>query len=448
VGYDTQHGLLLATTQTLILPHTGAGQDRQEQAVTCRPLAHPAWPFEQRHAMYEEKEVTKPMQRLTEPRIAPLPLDAWDPELRARFERPGGLGYVSDVIKTLANYPELLRRWVVFANHFLFKSTLTPRQREIVILRTGWLAGCAYEWGLHLKIAATDASFGDAEFEAVAAGASASLWKPSEAALIRAADGLYVDAFVDDATWDTLAAHYDERQLLDIVFMVANYTLVAMATNAFGVQLDEGYDGFRPGLPMNHQKPSEVLPMMRVRRSTPRLVPLPEGDCTPEQLELLGKARGHLASINVIETVIRHPDLLRRWLPFFNHALHKSTLSARHREILILRTGRLCGAEYEWAQHVPFAEHAGLSAEEIRGIADGATAAVWSDAHDRAVIRAADQLHRETMIDHETWAALAKRYDSRQMMDAVFIVGQYRIVSTAVKALCVQLDPYLTPYAA
>jgi alkylhydroperoxidase family enzyme len=176
-----------------------------------------------------------PIQRLTAPRIAPLPLADWDPELRARFERPAGLGQVFNVMKTLANHPALFRRWLVFANHFLFKSTLTPRHREIVILRMGWLANCAYEWGQHRKIASTEAGFGAPEFTALAEGATATLWAPAEAALIRAADGLYVEAFVDDLTWETLVAHYDERQVLDIIFTCGNYLLLAMAINAFGV---------------------------------------------------------------------------------------------------------------------------------------------------------------------------------------------------------------------
>lgn len=187
---------------------------------------------------------------------------------------------------------------------------------------------------------------------------------------------------------------------------------------------------------------------MRIRRSTPRLAPLSDAALTPEQRELLTKARGHLASVNVLETLMRHPDLLRRWMPFFTHVLHKSTLPARDREILILRIGRLCGAEYEWAQHVPFAERAGLTAEEIRGIATGANAAVWSETHDRALIQAADQLHRETMLDDTTWAALAQRYTTQQLLDVVFTVGQYRLVSAALNTLCVQLDAYLQPYAA
>jgi 4-carboxymuconolactone decarboxylase len=389
-----------------------------------------------------------PIPRLTVPRIAPLPLADWDPELRARFERPGGVGQVFNVMKTLANHPGLFRRWLVFANHFLFKSTLTPRQREIVILRTGWLAGCAYEWGQHRTIAATEAGFGEPEFAALAEGATAALWPPAEAALIRAADGLYVDAFVDDATWEALVAHYDERQVLDIIFTCGNYLLLAMGINAFGVQLDEGCDGFRAGLPLNQRRPSETLPPMQVRRPTPRLLPLPDVQCTPVQVELLTKARGHLSSVNVLDTIIRHPDLLRRWLPFFTHVLHKSTLSARHREMLILRTGRLCGAEYEWAQHVPFAQRAGLSAAEIRGIAEGATAGVWSNAHERTLLGAADQLHRHTMLDDATWTALATRYTPQQMMDVVFTVGQYRLVSAVLNTLCVQLDAYLSPYAA
>src|SRR5262245_57257 len=113
---------------------------------------------------------------------------------------------------SLANHPDLFRRWVIFANHLLFKSTLTPRTREIVILRTAWLAGCAYEWGQHLKLAATAVGFGEAEFTALAEGASAALWGSAETALIQATDGLYRDAFVDDATWDRLVAHYDQRQ--------------------------------------------------------------------------------------------------------------------------------------------------------------------------------------------------------------------------------------------
>src|SRR3989338_9608101 len=101
-----------------------------------------------------------PGARLSRPRIVPLPLAACAPERRARFEKPGGLGRILNVMGTLANHPALFRRWVIFANHCLFKSTLTARAREIVILRTAWLAGCADEGGQRPEIAAAGAGFG------------------------------------------------------------------------------------------------------------------------------------------------------------------------------------------------------------------------------------------------------------------------------------------------
>ena len=364
------------------------------------------------------------------PRIAPLRLEQFDPEARALVERPGGFGRVLNVMATLAN-------------HLLFKTSLPVRDREILILRVAWLTGSIYEWGQHLAIAAEEAGFGKREFAAVAAGADAPGWTAHERALIRAADGLYRDAFVDDATWSVLAMHFDEPQCLDVLFTIGNYILLAMALNAFGVPLDEGYAGFAADLPRSEQGPPDALPPMAVRRPEPRLPPVPESDLSPEQKELVVKARGPLPSLNVVETVVRHPALLRRWRPFFNHCLHKSTLPPREREILILRVGRLCGAEYEWAQHAPLAERAGLSRTEIAGIAEGPSAAVWTADLDRALIEAADQLHRSTDIDDALWQRLARHYDTPQMMDLVFTVGQYRLVLAVLNSLCVPLDSYL-----
>ena len=91
------------------------------------------------------------------PRVAPLPESQWDPEIRAVFgrENDGGLptsGRVLNIFRTLAHHPKLLRRWTVFGNHVLFKSTLPPRERELIILRIGWLCRSEYEFGQHTRI--------------------------------------------------------------------------------------------------------------------------------------------------------------------------------------------------------------------------------------------------------------------------------------------------------
>ncbi len=97
---------------------------------------------------------------------------------------------------------------------------------------------------------------------------------------------------------------------------------------------------------------------------------------------------------------------------------------------------------------MPFGERAGLSVDEICDIAEGADAAVWTEPHDRNLIRAAEQLHRYTMLDDGLWQALSSRYNTHQLMDVVLTVGQYRLVSASLNSLCVQLDDYLQPFAA
>lgn len=178
--------------------------------------------------------------RLERPRIEALDPEHIDPELRQRF----GDAPLLNIFRTLAHHPKLLTRWLVFGNHVLSKSTLTPRDRELAILRVGWLCRAGYEWGQHVLIA-REAGLGDDEIERVADGPEAPGWSEAERALLQATDELHADAFVGDATWAALARHYDTRQLLDLVFTVGQYQLVSMALNTLGVQPEPGV----PGLP-------------------------------------------------------------------------------------------------------------------------------------------------------------------------------------------------------
>ena len=116
-----------------------------------------------------------------------------------------------------------------------------------------------------------------------------------------------------------------------------------------------------------------------------------------------------------------------------------STLVPRERELLILRIGWLCQAEYEWGQHVVFGKGAGLTDEEIARIKEGPDAEGW-DPFDAALLRAADELHADALISDATWASLGERYNTQQLMDVVFTVGQYNMVSMALNTFGVQLD--------
>jgi 4-carboxymuconolactone decarboxylase len=179
------------------------------------------------------------------PRVPPLAPGEWSPEAEEVLGPLRGAmgGRALNIFGTLAHHPALLRRWLVFANHVLGSSTLPPRDRELVILRIGWLCRAEYEWGQHVLVA-RGVGVDDAEIARVAAGPDALGWTPREAALLRAADELWLDARVTDPTWAELSRHFETAQLLDLVFTIGQYTLVSMALNTLGVERDPGVPGF------------------------------------------------------------------------------------------------------------------------------------------------------------------------------------------------------------
>ena len=180
-------------------------------------------------------------QRLTTPRVPPLPLDQIDSEIRERIAGgpDGGGGPVLNIFRTLAHHPKLMKRWLVFGNHVLGRSTLPPRERELLILRIGWLCRSPYEWGQHVKIG-LGSGLTQAEIDRIAKGSDAPGWSEPDRALLRATDELHADAFVSDATWGQLAKHWSVQQLIDLVFTVGQYNLVSMALNTLGVQPESG----------------------------------------------------------------------------------------------------------------------------------------------------------------------------------------------------------------
>ena len=181
--------------------------------------------------------------RLSQPRIPPIGDEDLDDDAREFLGQASRDGRVLNIYRTLARHPKLLKRWGVFGTHILYKNSIPARERELVILRTGWLCRSAYEWGQHVLIARAS-GLTDDEIEKVKDGPDAAGWSEEDAALLRATDELHADAFIGDATWAALAERYDTLQMIDLVFTVGQYHVVSMALNSLGVQLDEGIPGF------------------------------------------------------------------------------------------------------------------------------------------------------------------------------------------------------------
>jgi alkylhydroperoxidase family enzyme len=181
--------------------------------------------------------------RLSEPRLRPLEANEWD-EAAERIMQPfveRGTAY--NIFRTLTHYPELMRRWLVFANHVLFKSTLPPHQRELVILRIGYLCRSEYEWAQHVDIA-RQAGMSDEQIRVAKTGPETPGLTALDRLLLQATDELHGDCHISDATWAGLSDHLDTKQIMDVVFAVGQYNLVSMVANTLGIQIDEGFTGW------------------------------------------------------------------------------------------------------------------------------------------------------------------------------------------------------------
>lgn len=182
--------------------------------------------------------------RLGTPRIAPVTLETANAKQRAALEpllsTSRGHG-ARNVYGSLQINPEFAEKVGPFLSYILRDSGLPPREREILILRTGWRNKARYEWEHHRTIGLA-AGLTPEEIEAVAEGPDDKSWNAFDAALVTAADELKDDAFISDETWATLKTRYTDEQMIDVIATVGDYTFVSMFLNSLGVQLEADED--------------------------------------------------------------------------------------------------------------------------------------------------------------------------------------------------------------
>ena len=176
--------------------------------------------------------------RLNAARIAPLAEADMAPELLALLGPRFKAIPVLNIFRTLAHAPKAFKRFMAWGGYILSDAnSLSPRDRELVILRTGFNWKSGYEWAQHVRIG-LDCGLTEAEIARIKMGPDAPEWCDSDRALLVATDELTAEAFISDAAWAALG-ELSEKQRMDLVMTVAQYTQVSMMLNTFGVQLDE-----------------------------------------------------------------------------------------------------------------------------------------------------------------------------------------------------------------
>ena len=181
-------------------------------------------------------------------RVAPLPPEQWSPETRATLERTvrrvAGLVEAQDapakplpILTVIANHPTLLAPMIEFTGAIATRGVLSRRDSELLALRTAWRCRSEFEWGHHVHYARA-AGLSDAEIARVAAAIPDAGWSPRERALFAAADELHATQHLSDATFAALAADLSEAQLVEVPFVVGQYTLLSMVAESLGVPVE------------------------------------------------------------------------------------------------------------------------------------------------------------------------------------------------------------------
>ncbi len=151
-------------------------------------------------------------------------------------EPRAGVGPLN-ILCTIAHHPSLLEPFLGFAATLAARGVLPRRASELLALRAAWNCRSAFEWGHHV-IYARAAGLDDEEIERVVRGPDAPEWSEEDRALLTAADELHASQDLSDATWKRLRARWNEAQLVEIPFVVGNYTMLSMVAKATGVPLE------------------------------------------------------------------------------------------------------------------------------------------------------------------------------------------------------------------
>ncbi len=174
----------------------------------------------------------------------------------------------------------------------------------------------------------------------------------------------------------------------------------------------------------------------------PRLPPLQPGERSERQQELMEKmgmvvvdgVRKERTDKAALEILLRHAELYDAHMAVAQKFLSDGEMTIRDRELAILRLAWLSQAPFEWGSHVQIARRNGVTGEEIERIIAGSAAPGWSG-NDRAIIRAIEELHYDSMISDATWEDLQAFYNDKKLIELVILAGQYKTVAYYQNAL-------------
>lgn len=179
-------------------------------------------------------------------RIPPLKPEEFTPEVRKMtddLQIAVGLapnGQVPDFVATMLRYPLLHHVHTELALVLMTKGVLSDRDRELAVLRVGWLCQAPFEWNSHVTIGKRIAGLTSEEIERVTVGSSSPAWNDDDRAILAAVEEMFDDAMISEKTWAALAGRLNHQQLLELPILVGQYQGVAYLQNSIRASLMPG----------------------------------------------------------------------------------------------------------------------------------------------------------------------------------------------------------------
>ena len=156
-------------------------------------------------------------------------------EIYDRIEKNGAR--IINLYKSLAHNPRVLRNHLQLGNTLLSKTKLSPKLREMAILRIAKLTGSEYEWAQHYPVS-LEAGLSKAQADAVSSWKDSTLFSDEECAVLRYTDEVSQQVKVTDDTFTEVKKYLDEQCILELTVAIGYWGMVARVLVPLQVDMD------------------------------------------------------------------------------------------------------------------------------------------------------------------------------------------------------------------
>lgn len=148
--------------------------------------------------------------------------------------------------RTMLNNPTATGAFAAMLTTLMFRNTVGARERELIILRTGWRTRSEYEFCQHVRVS-RDLEMTEEEILGVRDPDSCKAYSDVDRALIRMADEMHERAEVSPATWAVLKRAYSDSDLVEFLLIAGFWRMAAGYLKSAKVPLDAGVPSWPEG---------------------------------------------------------------------------------------------------------------------------------------------------------------------------------------------------------